>query len=151
VAEQTKGTGARWRVLRQCSSGGKSHAHEEEGGGARRRLLRRSGDGKRGGPTAATWWEKELGSGDMVEAMGDRLRQRTGTVEVGGGWAVRVEESGADRWALQLQCGAAMKLDRSETDLHVVKKFEIKYGYEGFEERNNFLHQNFFRFEMDFN
>jgi hypothetical protein len=88
----------------------------------------------------------------MVEAMGDQLRQHTGTAEVGAGWAVRVEESGtADRWALQLQCGAAMKLDQSKTDLRVVKKFEIKYGYEGFEERNNFLHQNLFRFEMDFN
>jgi hypothetical protein len=107
---------------------------------------------EKGGPTAATWWEKELGSGDMVEAMGDQLRQHTGTAEVGAGWAVRVEESGAaDRWALQLQCGAAMKLDQSKTDLRVVKKFEIKYGYEGFEERNNFLHQNLFRFEMDFN
>jgi hypothetical protein len=24
-----------------------------------------------------------------------------------------------------------------------------KYGFEGFEERNNFLHRNFFIFEMD--
>jgi hypothetical protein len=30
------------------------------------------------------------------------------------------------------------------------QKIKIKYGCEGFEERNNFLHSNFFRFEMDF-
>jgi hypothetical protein len=29
-------------------------------------------------------------------------------------------------------------------------KIEIKYGFEGFEERNNFLHKYFFRFELDF-
>jgi hypothetical protein len=28
--------------------------------------------------------------------------------------------------------------------------FKIKYGYEGFEEGNKFLHKNFFGFEMDF-
>jgi hypothetical protein len=31
-----------------------------------------------------------------------------------------------------------------------VENFEIKYGFEGFEERNNFLHRNFFRFKVDF-
>jgi hypothetical protein len=31
-----------------------------------------------------------------------------------------------------------------------LKKFETKYGYEGFEEWNYFLHRNFFRCEMDF-
>jgi hypothetical protein len=28
-------------------------------------------------------------------------------------------------------------------------KFEINYGREGFEDRNNFLYRNFFRLEMD--
>jgi hypothetical protein len=32
----------------------------------------------------------------------------------------------------------------------MLKKFKIKYEIEGFEERNNFLHRNFFRFEFDF-
>jgi hypothetical protein len=27
--------------------------------------------------------------------------------------------------------------------------FEIKYGFEGFDERNNFLHRNVFKFEVD--
>jgi hypothetical protein len=35
-------------------------------------------------------------------------------------------------------------------DLPGVKKFEIKYGCEGLEERNNFLHRNFFIFEVGF-
>jgi hypothetical protein len=35
-------------------------------------------------------------------------------------------------------------------DLPRIKKFEIKYGVEGFEERNNFIHMNFSIIEMDF-
>jgi hypothetical protein len=42
------------------------------------------------------------------------------------------------------------KFDRSKKDLPKLKKFEIKYGYEGFEEGNNFLHRNFFRLETNF-
>jgi hypothetical protein len=30
------------------------------------------------------------------------------------------------------------------------KKIEIKYGFEEFEDRNNFLHRNFFIFKVDF-
>jgi hypothetical protein len=41
-------------------------------------------------------------------------------------------------------------IDRSKNDLLEQEKFEIKYGCEGFEERNNFLHSNFFRSKMDF-
>jgi hypothetical protein len=32
----------------------------------------------------------------------------------------------------------------------MLKKFKIKHGMEGFEERNNFLHRTFFRFKFDF-
>jgi hypothetical protein len=32
----------------------------------------------------------------------------------------------------------------------VLGKIEIKYGFEWFEERNNFIHRNFFRLEMVF-
>jgi hypothetical protein len=31
-----------------------------------------------------------------------------------------------------------------------LKKFEIKYGFEGFDERNNFSYKNVLRFEVDF-
>jgi hypothetical protein len=40
--------------------------------------------------------------------------------------------------------------DCPKKDLHELKKFEIKYGCEGLEERNNFLHRNFFIFGMHF-
>jgi hypothetical protein len=39
---------------------------------------------------------------------------------------------------------------QSKDDLNVLKKFQIKYGIQGFEERNKYLHRNFFRFELDF-
>jgi hypothetical protein len=38
----------------------------------------------------------------------------------------------------------------SKHDLPRLQKFEIKYGFEGFDEGNNFIHMNFSRFEMDF-
>jgi hypothetical protein len=34
--------------------------------------------------------------------------------------------------------------------LPVLQKIEIKYDFEGFEDRNNFLHRNFFRPRLDF-
>jgi hypothetical protein len=40
------------------------------------------------------------------------------------------------------------KFDRLKKDLPKIKKFEIKYGFEGFEEWNNFIHRNVFRLEM---
>jgi hypothetical protein len=39
--------------------------------------------------------------------------------------------------------------DRSKKDFTELKNFEIKYGCDGFKERNNFIHRNFFRFVMD--
>jgi hypothetical protein len=38
----------------------------------------------------------------------------------------------------------------SKEDLSELENFEIKYGCEGFEERNDFLYMNFFISEMDF-
>jgi hypothetical protein len=35
-------------------------------------------------------------------------------------------------------------------ELLVLEKIQIKYEFDGFEERNNFLHINFFRFEVNF-
>jgi hypothetical protein len=32
----------------------------------------------------------------------------------------------------------------------VLEIFQIKYGIEGLEERDNFLYRNFLRFELDF-
>jgi hypothetical protein len=44
-----------------------------------------------------------------------------------------------------------INFDRSKKHLFELQKFEIKYGSEGFEERNNFCQRNFFIFKMDFN
>jgi hypothetical protein len=42
------------------------------------------------------------------------------------------------------------KFHLSKLGLPKLKIFEIKYAFEGFEERNNFLYRNFFKFEVDF-
>jgi hypothetical protein len=77
---------------------------------------------------------------------------------------------GTDRCPPSAQCGATVEwvLNRIQNlngfklisnpsnftqfkkDLPLLRKFEIKYGCEGFQERKNFLHRNFFRFKMDF-
>jgi hypothetical protein len=41
-------------------------------------------------------------------------------------------------------------LIHSKKGLPELKKFKIKYGFDGFAERNNFLYMNFFRLEMGF-
>jgi hypothetical protein len=41
-------------------------------------------------------------------------------------------------------------LIHSKSDLIGLIFFEIKYGSEDFNERNNFLHRNIFKFEVDF-
>jgi hypothetical protein len=42
------------------------------------------------------------------------------------------------------------KFIRSKQDLPELGKFEIKFGFEGCDERNNFAYRNFLRFEMYF-
>jgi hypothetical protein len=42
------------------------------------------------------------------------------------------------------------KLDLIQKDLPKLKNFEVKYGGEGFGERNSFLHRKVFRFKMNF-
>jgi hypothetical protein len=41
-------------------------------------------------------------------------------------------------------------LIRSKDGIPELEIFEIKYGFEGFEDRKNFLHRNFIRFEVGF-
>jgi hypothetical protein len=90
----------------------------------------------------------------------------------GSGPAVKAGEWGTDRWVphntvpqfklIQIGQTHSNKIqtvlnkiqihssyDRSKKDLPGLKKFRIKYGIEGFEERNNFLHRNFFIFKVD--
>jgi hypothetical protein len=40
--------------------------------------------------------------------------------------------------------------DRFKKDFFGLKIFEIKYGFEGFKERNKFFHRNFLRFKVHF-
>jgi hypothetical protein len=43
-----------------------------------------------------------------------------------------------------------LNLIQPKTDLPKLQKFEIKYGFDGFDERKNFLHRDFSRFKMNF-
>jgi hypothetical protein len=46
-----------------------------------------------------------------------------------------------------------LKLIQTSFDPNIILPssfFEIKYIFEGFEERNHFVHRNFFRFDVDF-
>jgi hypothetical protein len=75
----------------------------------------------------------------------------------------------ADRWVLVTVLAIKIKLNQFKTiqtnlnsnqtrlnfilsklDLQKVENFELKYCFEGFDGRNNFLHRNLSRFEMDF-
>jgi hypothetical protein len=40
--------------------------------------------------------------------------------------------------------------DQSKKDLLELKKFKLKYGFEGFDKRNNFSYRNFISNSMDF-
>jgi hypothetical protein len=42
------------------------------------------------------------------------------------------------------------KFDSIQKGLFKLENFELKYGDEGFKDKNNFLHRNFFRFEIYF-
>jgi hypothetical protein len=84
-------------------------------------------------------------------------------------WPAGREWRGAERWArgygapglnpyqtgqrnqtiLNLNFSTRSNFDRSKKVLSVVKKIKIKYGFDIFEERNNFLHRNF-KFKVDF-
>jgi hypothetical protein len=50
---------------------------------------------------------------------------------------------------LNLTIQKYLNLIHSESNIPGLKFFEIKYGFEGFDERNNFLHRNVFKFEVD--
>jgi hypothetical protein len=79
-------------------------------------------------------------------------------------WLLETGERVTDRWGLEHSTSVQTNeiqtilnkiqihpsFDRSKRDLPMLENFQIKYKIEGFEERNNFLHINFFRFEIDF-
>jgi hypothetical protein len=51
---------------------------------------------------------------------------------------------------IQIQFNLFQILIDPKKDLSELEKIETKYGCEGIEERNNFLHRNFYRSKMNF-
>jgi hypothetical protein len=69
------------------------------------------------------------------------------------GWdRLQREREPTDRWAWSRKSKfkTDSNLTLSKTSLPGLKKSKIKYSCEVFEEGNNFIHSNFFRFKMDF-
>jgi hypothetical protein len=134
---------------------------EEEGAGHRAPLeLRGARTRAPCGRAAAAWGRRR-----RVAHGGGRGRERR---ERGGGcpvgqpveWVPPI--SGGKREGERMAGGPRLRLNvfklvqkcsnliRPKTDLLKLQKFELKYGFEGFDERNNFLHRNFSRLEMYF-
>jgi hypothetical protein len=53
------------------------------------------------------------------------------------------------KW-IQTNFNSLQTLTNQKNDVTLLGKIEIKYGFEGFEELNNFLDRNFFRFNLGF-
>jgi hypothetical protein len=127
------------------------------------------GDGPAEAPRGGKGTQGGGGGGDSGVA---RDWQRPG--HGGIGWAVLRRTVGInrggrrviDRWVLcysdgrhwliliqnqiQIQIKSLQSFTDSKMHLPELKQFEIKYGCEVFEERNNFIHRSFFKLEMDF-
>jgi hypothetical protein len=66
-----------------------------------------------------------------------------------GGWLLGRPDVDRSFFDLFNKISNGIDLIQSKDGLHELENFQIKYGCEGFEEKNNILHQNFFRFEID--
>jgi hypothetical protein len=104
-------------------------------------------------------------------AGGRRRDLDTGTAEAGGQHAIdgcldsggkreadrwgfysssRRDQRGANRFKWFQTISKLFKFHLIQKGPSQLKKFEIKYGFEGFDERNNFSYKNVLRFEVDF-
>jgi hypothetical protein len=108
-----------------------------------------------GGHTIGGWRRGTQHDGGRLRAVSARSRE-TGEAEVltGGPGALcwvlnRFKPSKSIQTCSNL-FQIISNLIHSKKDLPKLKKFEIKYEFEVFVERNNFLYRNFFRFEMSF-
>jgi hypothetical protein len=119
-------------------------AMEQELGGSSGKWLHAAG-GREGGPSG-TWRE---GGGSMAAALHHRTGERRSPT-CGASATVPGGEAKFDSISNFKRIQILSSFDRSKNDFPELKKFEIKYDREGFEERNNFLHRKFFRFEMKF-
>jgi hypothetical protein len=110
--------------------------------------------------------EEEEGSLAAEKARGWRRRAVCAGVRTGKN---RGGREATDRWGPITVLAIQIKSNRSKTlqtnlnskqthsnfilsklDLHKLKKFEIKYCFEGFDERNNFFQRSLSIFDMDF-
>jgi hypothetical protein len=78
---------------------------------------------------------------------GESCRERGWSETVGCRWPARKEQYCFSFIQNYLN---EFELIRWKGRLPIQKKIQIKYRFEGFEERNNVLHRNFFRFEVEF-
>jgi hypothetical protein len=127
----------------------------------------------RQGREGAKWGGEQdrLGCVEMEEGGGGvdgGSQQRPKAGRVGGAWTGEVVRGPLTRGPLP-QCWVSNRfkpsksiqtrsnlfqiisnLNHSKKGLPKLEKFEIKYGFEGFKERNNFIHRNSFRFKIYF-
>jgi hypothetical protein len=108
------------------------------------------------------------GRGEPGSREGARLAE-AGGVRRGPDGKNRGGREATDRWGPITVLAIQIKSNRSKTlqtnlnskqthsnfilsklDLHKLKKFEIKYCFEGFDERNNFFQRSLSIFDMDF-
>jgi hypothetical protein len=90
-------------------------------------------------------------SGALCGNRGGRGGQNVG--HGGGGcWAVCYGLSPVNSAFFELNriLSKGLELIQLKMTFQCSNKFQIKYGCEGFQQRNNFLHRNFFIFKMDF-
>jgi hypothetical protein len=113
---------------------------------------------------------KEIGKGGRSNgeaALGSKQRRQRHDCSGAGRAATHValqgrkkeRESEADQWTppdlnkirnISKDFKSIQNLIQPKTDIPKLQKFKIKYGCQDFGERNNFIHRNFFRFQMYF-
>jgi hypothetical protein len=177
VRRKTSGGGGDFWWLQRCSGGRGGQEAEGKRGGAhdvrRRKMVRREGSGGDGGRPSLYRRGGGVGwvvrSGHVAAGNGGPVagicwvQWRRVVIGQAGDWCVSralttgpgALTSGRRIWfgfkfqknSNQFQIPS--NFDRPKKDSPELEKFEIKYGYEGFEERNKLLHRNFSRFEMD--
>jgi hypothetical protein len=151
--------------------GGADKWHRHEGEGASVAFFKRKWSRKRGHRHGASGLKTEAEGEKMGWGSGPSVHVRRGHVAVGkrghvcggkalahgprrlGGWWATGPASPmhSDIFYLIQNVQTELILIRSKAGLPLLENFQIKYGFEGFEERNNFPYRNFLIFEVDLN
>jgi hypothetical protein len=128
------------RRIREGENGGPAQRVEEEGGPGSRQGARPAESGGVGRARA--------GGPDGRNRGGRETADRWGPVTV---LAIKIKSNRFKTIQMNLNSNQTRSnFILSKLDLHKLEKFEIKYCFKGFDERNKFLHRNLSRFEMDF-